>query len=249
MQSTSASPLGLLLILVLIPMALLVRKGRNDPLKPYLPAGHRVRPMLLEWFDPALVLVYIGAPLWRELTISGLHVVMAIVGAGIGAVIGQLRARVMYVGAALDTKSVVMKRSGPEYLLVAVVIALRFLEGALRNTHSGPLTLLLTVALGVGVTESAARSVGITLRYRADRAEGRTLTPQTFRFDGATTPPPPPSPTTHSPVLRAQPDPSETTARPDIEISGTQISGAQDGGTNISGHEASGFEHLPPPPE
>ncbi len=191
MQTSNTSPLDLLLLVVLIPMALLVRQGRNDPLKPSLPKGHRVRPLLLEWFDPVLVAVYIGVPLVREVTTDVVHLLMAVVGALVGVGIGVARARVMYVGAAPATRSVVMKRSGPEYLLVAVVIGLRSLENALRHTHTGPLTWLLTVALATGIAESTARSVAITLRYRADVAAGPSITPQTFLPPPPHLPPPP----------------------------------------------------------
>lgn len=152
------------LLVFIVPMVYLQQKGKKDPAALHLPKKQRVRPLLLEWLDPGLVLVVIAEPVVVQLSKGIGHIALAVVGAAIGIAIGLTRARVMYVAAVPATKSVIMTRSRTEYLLVVLVIALRFAEFA----ATGPWTIVLALLLGIAVVDPIARSIATTMKYRAE---------------------------------------------------------------------------------
>jgi len=169
MQSSGPVQTTLLLALLVV-AAVLVRKGRNDPASMGLVKRQRIRPLALEWIDPAIAAVVVGSLLWRYLTTDIAHVGMGVLGAAIGVPIGLLRARVQFVRALPQSTSVILTRSTAEYLLLGLLIILKLTENAVSRVHSLPITLVLTALLALAVTESIARSIAITLKYRTSAA-------------------------------------------------------------------------------
>jgi len=79
----------------------------------------------------------------------------------------------MFVRAIKPTTSVVLRRSGLEYGLVAVLVVLRSTEGSIERSSSSLAQSALTALATLALIEAVARSGFIVLRYRAapdDRA-------------------------------------------------------------------------------
>ena len=172
-MSRSTSPVEVVAIYgVLAVMLVLVRKGRRDPVAATLPRGQRVRPVALEFLDPILSMILVGPLLVHELGRGPAHVIAALGGVLLAVPIGVARAKVMYVTSLPATTSVVLKRSGPEYALLGLLVILRTLEQPLSTVHSPLATLALTVLLSLAVSESLVRAGGIIWRYRTFDPQG-----------------------------------------------------------------------------
>jgi hypothetical protein len=115
-------------------------------------------------------LIVIAPALWRLLSSDGWHIPAAVLGGCVGIIIGLQRAKVMLVSARRDIKSVVLQRSGLEYGLVGLLIALRSIEANL-NLHDASLASTGVCALaGLGLAEAFARSGRIVQHYLAEEA-------------------------------------------------------------------------------
>jgi hypothetical protein len=167
MQSSNGGQSALIIVLI-VAAALLVRKGRLDPAAKDLERRQRIRPLALEWLDPLIAGALVGPLLWHELAKGFSYVGVGLLGAALGIAIGLLRARVMFVRALPESRSVILTRSTAEYLLLGVLLVLKLSEDAVDRVHSGPFTLVLTALLALAVVESLSRSVAITLRYRSE---------------------------------------------------------------------------------
>ncbi len=169
MQSTNGGQSALNFDLI-VAAALLVRKGRLHPAAKDLEPRQRIRPLALELLDPLIAVALVGPLLWHELAKGVSYVGMALLGAAVGVAIGVLRARVMFVRALPQSRSVILTRSTAEYLLLGLLFVLKLSEDAIDRVHSGPFTLVLTALLALAVVESFGRSIAITLTYRRESA-------------------------------------------------------------------------------
>lgn len=173
MQSSSGAsgPESLILLALIVVAVSLVRKGRLDPAAQSLEPRQRIRPLLLEWLDPAIAVVVVGSRLWDVVLSDAGHVGVAIVGAFVGIPIGLARARVMFVRALPSSKRVILTRSTAEYLLLGLLLCLRLGGNAIASSHSRAGLLVLAALLGLALGESLARSVAITIRSRTSIRE------------------------------------------------------------------------------
>lgn len=163
------------IIVYLLFVSSLVRRGRSDPQVPYLQPRQRIRPLLLEIVDPLFAIIVVGPALVHELDINAWHLLAGLVGASAGLPFGLLRSRVQYVRAIKASTSVVLTRSRAEYGLVVVLIVLRSSESFLRQSHAPALTLLFAGLLALPIGESIARTASIVNKYRAAVNESPTM--------------------------------------------------------------------------
>jgi hypothetical protein len=154
-----------LVLIALVVVAFLVRRGRLQSRSANLNQGERMRPLLITCIDPFVSLLIIGPVLWRLVTASGLNLLGALGGAALGIVIGYFRARVMFVRADKRSTSVVLRRSGVEYALVFLLVILRLLEGQLEVHRVSAGTVAVSALAGLGLVEAFARSGFIIGRY------------------------------------------------------------------------------------
>jgi hypothetical protein len=167
MQPSNGGQSALIFVLIAA-AALLVRKGRLDPAAKDLERRQRIRPLELEWLDPLIVGAVVGPLLWHDLTKGLSYVGLGLLGAAVGLAIGALRARVMFVRALPQSRSVILTRSTAEYLLLGLLLVLKLSEDAVDRVHSPTFTLVLTALLAVAVVESLSRSIAITFKYRSE---------------------------------------------------------------------------------
>jgi len=132
----------------------------------------RQRPIMMTWLDPVLSLFFVGTLLWELMTRSPAHVVAALAGGLCGVPLGVARAKAVYVRAIVDVKMVVFRRSALEYGLLAVLLLLRSAENWVASMRSGPATLVLTGLVALGVVESVARCVALSIRYYRETKPG-----------------------------------------------------------------------------
>jgi hypothetical protein len=130
-----------------------------------LAKGERIRPLAITLLDPVLSLIIIGPIFWHLTSTNVNHVVMAIVGGAVGVGIGWARARVMFVRAVHETKSVILRRSGAEYALLGLLIVLRVVEDSVKHNRVGIESLILTALISLAVIEPIARSTFIVMMY------------------------------------------------------------------------------------
>jgi hypothetical protein len=130
-----------------------------------LAKGERVRPLTITLLDPVASLVIIGPIFWHLTSTNGEHVLMAVCGGLIGTVIAWARARVMFVRAVHEVKSVVLRRSPMEYALLGLLIILRLVEGSVKHERVGVESLILTGLISLAVIETIARSAFIVSMY------------------------------------------------------------------------------------
>ena len=168
MSNSSNGFSAYLLLAFLVVMSILRRRGVRQSRVGSLNQGERQRPLLMTWFDPVLVLVFIGPVLWDLLTRDVGHVVTALLGGVAGIPLGVARARTMYVRAVKNAQSVIFRRSTLEYGLLAVLLVLRLVEGSIAKLHSDLATYALTALLALAVVESVARTTDIVVRYRRE---------------------------------------------------------------------------------
>lgn len=166
MNSSSGSGAGSLVVLVvLIAIAILVRRGRMNTANVPLNKGERIRPLTITLLDPVASLVIIGPIFWHLTSTNLEHVVFAFVGGVIGVAIAWARARVMFVRAVHETKSVILRRSATEYALLGLLIVLRLVEGSVKHERVGVESLILTGLISLAVVETIARSAFIVRKY------------------------------------------------------------------------------------
>lgn len=143
----------------------LVRRGRMNASKAPLAKGERLRPLLITLLDPVLSLVIIGPIFWHLTTTNVAHVAIAAAGGIVGVGIAWARARVMFVRAVHETKSVVLRRSSAEYALLGLLIVLRLVEGSVKHDRVGVESIVLTALIALAIFEPIARSSFIVLKY------------------------------------------------------------------------------------
>jgi hypothetical protein len=159
---------SLTIIGVFIYMVVQVRRGRQLPESQGLPKGQRLRPIVITWLDPAVSILVIGSIFWDLVTRGAGHVAAAILGAAIAVPIGIARANTQYVRAVPRARAVVFRRSGLEYGLLGLLVAMRLAESAIEQAHATALTLLLTALISLAVAEPIARTTAITIKYYRD---------------------------------------------------------------------------------
>jgi hypothetical protein len=115
--------------------------------------------------DPVASLIIIGPIFWHLTSTNVKHVVLAIVGGLIGVAIAWVRARVMFVRAVQETKSVILRRSGAEYALLGLLIVLRLVEGSIKHDRVGVESLVLTALISLAVCEPIGRTTFIVIKY------------------------------------------------------------------------------------
>ncbi|MDH2903069.1 MAG: hypothetical protein PXZ08_03850 [Actinomycetota bacterium] len=165
---TSSSPVtGFILLATMVTVSILVRRGRLESRSSHLGPRERIRPLAITILDPVISVLIIGQFVWHLASHSGAHVVGALVGALVGVGIGYVRARIMFVRAIKETTSVVLRRSGLEYGLVALLIVLRSGEGTIERSASSWAQVGLTALATLALVEAFARSGFIVWRYRS----------------------------------------------------------------------------------
>jgi hypothetical protein len=130
-----------------------------------LAKGERIRPLTITLLDPVASLVIIGPIFWHLTSTNGEHVLLAVCGGIVGAVIAWARARVMFVRAVREVKSVILRRSPMEYALLGLLIILRLVEGSVKHERVGVESLILTGLISLAVIETIARSAFIVHKY------------------------------------------------------------------------------------
>lgn len=174
-MSQSSNPVvGYLTLAVLVAISILVRRGRLQSRHSPLAPRERIRPLAITLLDPVVSVVVIGPFVAHFARSSSLHLLAALVGAVAGVAIGYLRARVMFVRSIRATKSLVLRRSGLEYALVAVLIVLRALQGPIERSHASVALAVLTALACLALVEALARSVFLVQRYRQSPRTGPT---------------------------------------------------------------------------
>ena len=164
-SSNGSGASSLLVLVVLAVIMVLVRRGRMNSSNVALGKGERIRPLLITLLDPILSLVIIGPIFWHLTTTNVEHVVVAGVGGAVGVAIAAARARVMFVRAVRETKSVILRRSGAEYALLGLLIILRLIDGSVKHDRVGVESLVVTALISLAIFEPIGRSTLIVLKY------------------------------------------------------------------------------------
>ena len=170
-QQSSSPLIGFVTLAALVAISILVRRGRLQSRHSVLAPRERIRPLAITLLDPVISVIIIGPFVAHFVRSSSLHLLAALVGAAVGVAIGYWRARVMFVRSIRATRSVVLRRSGLEYALVAVLIVLRTLEGSIDRSHSAVALSGLTALASLALVEAIARSSFIVERYRRSPLE------------------------------------------------------------------------------
>jgi len=168
MASPSNTASAYLVLVILIVITILGRRGVRQSKVANLNKGERQRPILITWLDPLVALLLIGSVIWGLITRDFGHLVIAFFGGAAGVPVGVARARTMYVRAVQANRSVVFRRSALEYGLLSLLLVLRIVEGSIAKLHSDAATLALTALLAFALVESFARTIDIGLRYHRE---------------------------------------------------------------------------------
>ena len=170
MPQSSSPIIALITVGVAVTISVLVRQGRRQSRSTTLAPRERIRPLMITLLDPVISVMIIGPFIWHFVAHSHQHVVAAMVGAILGIAIGYAPARVMFVRAIKETKSVVLRRSGAEYGLVLVLVVLRTAQGSVEHSSSSLAQSLVTGLAGLALVEAISRSAFIVRSYhhRAD---------------------------------------------------------------------------------
>ena len=171
MQQSSNPVIGFITLAALVAISILVRRGRLQSRRSVLAPRERIRPLAITLLDPLISVIIIGPFVVHFVRSSSIHLLAALVGGAVGVAIGYWRARVMFVRSLRATRSVVLRRSGLEYALVAVLIVLRTLEGSIDRSHSSLALSALTALASLALVEAIARSLFIVERYRQSPLE------------------------------------------------------------------------------
>ncbi len=165
MQNNSSPILSVVVLGAAVTISILVRRGRLQSRSANLAARERMRPLAITLLDPLISVVVIGPFVLHFISMSSTHVAAAIVGAGAGVAIGYTRARIMFVRAVKQNKSIVLRRSGLEYGLLFILIVLRATEGSIERSSSTAALLAVTALASLALIEAIARSAFIVKRY------------------------------------------------------------------------------------
>lgn len=179
MQQSSSPLIGVILIAALVAISILVRRGRLQSRSTNLAARERIRPLAITLLDPVISAIIIGPFVWHFISHSTTHLFVAIVGGAFGIAIGYARARVMFVRAIRETKSIVLRRSGFEYGLVLILVILRSAQGSVERSSSATAQSLVTALAGLALVEAVARSGFIVKRYLDSPATSAALSVET----------------------------------------------------------------------
>lgn len=171
MQQSSNPFIGFLTLAALVAISILVRRGRLQSRQSVLAPRERIRPLAITLLDPVISVIIIGPFVAHFVRSSSIHLLAALGGAAVGVAIGYWRARIMFVRPIRATRSVVLRRSGLECALVAVLIVLRTLEGSIDRSHSALALSGLTALASLALVEAIARSSFIVERYRRSPLE------------------------------------------------------------------------------
>lgn len=165
MHQTTSPVLSVVVLAAAVAISILVRRGRLQSRSANLAARERMRPLAITLLDPLISVVVIGPFVVHFISMSSTHIAAAIVGAAAGVAIGYTRARIMFVRAVKQNRSIVLRRSGLEYGLLLILIVLRATEGSIERSGS-PATLLAVTALAsLALVEAIARAAFIVKRY------------------------------------------------------------------------------------
>jgi hypothetical protein len=170
-NSSGGSAIYVVLV-VLVVIIILRRRGISQTPQGSLNKGERQRPILITWLDPLVSILFVGSVLWGLMTRNYAHAGAAVIGALVGIPIGLARARVMYVRAVRETKSIILRRSPAEYALLAVLLAIRLSANSIANLHNSFATYALTAVLALGIAESITRAGAIVWRYHREVPAG-----------------------------------------------------------------------------
>ncbi|MEO9180669.1 MAG: hypothetical protein ABI298_03355 [Acidimicrobiales bacterium] len=165
MQSSGNGITSLVVIVAMVFISTETRKGRRNSSNVTLVKRERLRPLSITLVDPLISLVLIGQIFWNLASSDIGHVVCALLGAPFGVAIGWARARVMYVRAIPEIKSVILRRSGTEYALLALLLGLRLAEDSVTANRSGFASYALTALISLAVVEAFARTGFIVQKY------------------------------------------------------------------------------------
>ncbi|HEY5302670.1 MAG TPA: hypothetical protein VIJ86_01285 [Acidimicrobiales bacterium] len=165
MDHTTSPVLSVVILAAAVAISILVRRGRLQSRSATLAARERMRPLAITLLDPIISVVVIGPFVVHFISMSSTHVAAAIVGAGAGVVIGYTRARIMFVRAVKQYKSIVLRRSGLEYGLLLILIILRATEGSIESSGSTSALLAVTALASLALVEAVARAAFIVKRY------------------------------------------------------------------------------------
>jgi hypothetical protein len=168
MHHSSGGSAIYIVLVVLVVIMILRRRGISQTPQGSLNKGERQRPILITWLDPLVSILFVGSVLWGLMTRNYAHAGAAIIGALVGIPIGLARARVMYVRAVHESKSIILRRSPAEYALLAVLLAIRLSANSIANLHNSFATYALTAVLALGIAESIARASAIVWRYHRE---------------------------------------------------------------------------------
>ena len=166
-QGTGAGT-SVLVLGVLVVIMILVRRGRQLSSSTDLNPGERIRPIAITALDPVISLVIIASYLYHLVATSVWHAIFAVVGGGVGVVIGFIRSRIMYVRAVPERKSIVLRRSGLEYAMVGLLIVLRLTESSLHLSKASLAATAVSALASLGLFEAISRSAFIVVRYWRD---------------------------------------------------------------------------------
>jgi hypothetical protein len=176
MQSSSNGAGSFIVLILLVVIMVLVRRGRMNSANVKLAKGERIRPLAITMLDPVLSVIIIGPIFWHLLSTNVDHVAIAVAGGGVGVGIGWARARVMFVRAVRETRSVILRRSGAEYALLGLLIGLRLVESSVKHDRVGFESLALTALIALAVIEPIGRSTFIVLKYaQNERSDPSTM--------------------------------------------------------------------------
>lgn len=165
-HSSSGGSAIYVVLVVLVVIMVLRRRGISQTPRGSLNKGERQRPILITWLDPLVSILFVGSVLWGLMTRNYAHAGAALIGALIGVPIGLARARVMYVRAVRDARSIILRRSPIEYALLALLLGLRLAANSIANLHNSSATYALTAVLALGIVESITRASAIVWRYQ-----------------------------------------------------------------------------------
>ncbi len=177
MQSSGNGVTSLIVIAAMVFISTETRKGRRNSTNVTLVKRERLRPLSITLVDPLISLVLIGQIFWSLASSDVGHVSCAILGAPFGVAIGWARARVMYVRAIPGIKSVILRRSGTEYALLALLLGLRLAEDSVTNNRSGFASYALTALIALAVVEAFARTGFILQKYLTEKNAPREYLP------------------------------------------------------------------------
>jgi hypothetical protein len=166
MQESSSPVIAVITIGVAVAISVLVRQGRRQSRSTALAPRERIRPLAITLLDPVISVIIIGPFVGHFVAHSFTHLLAAIIGGLGGVALGYARARIMFVRAIKESKSVVLRRSGLEYGLVLILIILRSAQGSVERSSSPLAQSLVTALAGLALVEALARSGFIVKRYR-----------------------------------------------------------------------------------